>query len=680
MQKPSIFAAGATAVALVAIALTVGGCNPSATTTERRLKPGEIDPAFIALAGAEPPSLSTASFLDKFRKKPATVAAVVESLHAHNKYTSWFETIRFGKTESVERYALLRSGKVLVGRHDAVELPAKPTWRENPLGDRNWRSLYHCLRWLLPAIWVGQDTGDAEALRFAEGYVLDYLRKNPPSGWLYPWGDQRTAERAKVMVTLLEALRRQKLLTDDSARLLAGSLWEYGNLLASRRFYSFATNHGLFQNEALLDIALAMPEFKESYTWRNLALARMDDQLVRNVSVGGVHTEGATGYHAFTLSHFENYVRYATSHGMPISRTMASRLLGMVNFQLAICRPDGTYPMIGDTERVKAPFAKMRSLLTRLGSVGAFGSDVTMTLRARRCGQMLRFIESQGVKGTRPAGSAAFAKEGYFVLRPAARAGAGPATELFFNAAQFSGVHGHYDALSLCYSAGGKDFLVDSGKFTYAADRRREYFRSTAAHSTILVNDQNQDKASPKVIDVQLSGSFDYVEAEHFGYAGIRCNRAILHLANGWTVVVDEVQANDPMSCAVLWHLHPEAKLKHETDRTIAVMGDQRLHIVPLPGGGRRDVARGQRTPMAGWVSFKYGEITPRSVLRFSGSGKRVAFVTVLVPTTAGKGKVTASLIEATFGEQYAVRIRHDGREASVRIDRRRVPRRITVD
>src|SRR5258708_38394441 len=56
-----------------------------------------------------------------------------------------------------------------------------------------------------------------------------------------------------------------------------------------------------------------------------------------------------------------------------------------------------------------------------------------------------------------------------------------------------SGGHGHADLLSIQASFRGQPYIVDPGTFTYAPDEGwRSYYRSTAAHSTIELDQVGQ--------------------------------------------------------------------------------------------------------------------------------------------------------------------------------------------
>ena len=70
-------------------------------------------------------------------------------------------------------------------------LPTNPTWREQPFnGDLNWLFNYHALRWVLPLLQAGRDTGDpayTDSGRVpAEGLARDQSavqHRAPPMAW-----------------------------------------------------------------------------------------------------------------------------------------------------------------------------------------------------------------------------------------------------------------------------------------------------------------------------------------------------------------------------------------------------------------------------------------------------------------------------------------------------------------
>lgn len=136
-----------------------------------------------------------------------------------------------------------------------------------------------------------------------------------------------------------------------------------------------------------------------------------------------------------------------------------------------------------------------------------------------------------------PAESQAFPDAGIYILRDGD-------LYLLFNASGCGlngrGSHGHNDALSIEVSACGAAFIVDPGSYVYTTDlQARHLFRSTAYHSTVQIDDVEQnttdektpfvmgDEAHPRVVKWETNGELDYVIAEHDGYR--RLDRPVTH-------------------------------------------------------------------------------------------------------------------------------------------------------
>jgi uncharacterized heparinase superfamily protein len=91
--------------------------------------------------------------------------------------------------------------------------------------------------------------------------------------------------------------------------------------------------------------------------------------------------------------------------------------------------------------------------------------------------------------------------------------------------------HRHNDLLSIEVSVGGCAFIVDPGSYVYTADlHERHLFRSTSYHSTVQIDDEEQQTiieeapfviggaASARVLVWESTTERDRVAAEHSGY------------------------------------------------------------------------------------------------------------------------------------------------------------------
>jgi uncharacterized heparinase superfamily protein len=149
------------------------------------------------------------------------------------------------------------------------------------------------------------------------------------------------------------------------------------------------------------------------------------------------------------------------------------------------------------------------------------------------------------------------------------------------------GAHRHNDALSIEVSACGHAFIVDPGAYLYTADlRERHRFRSTAYHSTLQIDDIEQnvtnegvpfvigDDAHPRAISWELGEKIDSVVAEHSGYERLaqplRHRRKItFHKSERWWLVADELLGKGEHTVAARFHFDTGLEVKRHGDNCV---------------------------------------------------------------------------------------------------------------
>ena len=98
-----------------------------------------------------------------------------------------------------------------IGNHPDWMLPTDPTWREQPFNaDKNWLFNYHALRWVLPLLQAGRDTGNTAYTNRATFLLKDWLATNPYSSkaTLMSWNDMTAGWRASVLACAVGDLGR----------------------------------------------------------------------------------------------------------------------------------------------------------------------------------------------------------------------------------------------------------------------------------------------------------------------------------------------------------------------------------------------------------------------------------------------------------------------------------------
>ncbi|PYS36572.1 MAG: hypothetical protein DMF75_00630 [Acidobacteria bacterium] len=263
----------------------------------------------------------------------------------------------------------------------------------------------------------------------------------------------------------------------------------------------------------------------------------------------------------------------------------------MVEYVRAYLRPDGRAPLIGDSDSGQIlPIVQRRA--DDHAYVLALGAAVFQEPRfkVRESGapeELLWILGTQGVRDyeTLPvveiSSSQAFPKVGSYILGE-------DDLYLLVNASDSGvngrGSHGHNDALSVEVSACGTPFIVDPGSFVYTADlHERHLFRSTAYHSTVQVDDAEQNsieeaapfvignEARPRVFNWEPGEAADLVVAEHYGYK--RLSQPVTHRrtvrfnkSNRFWLIEDELLGEGTHEYAFRFHIGPGLETRIRPD------------------------------------------------------------------------------------------------------------------
>ena len=78
--------------------------------------------------------------------------------------------------------------------------------------------------------------------------------------------------------------------------------------------------------------------------------------------------------------------------------------------------------------------------------------------------------------------------------------------------APYGGEHDHYDRLGLIIIAQGKEILPDLGTTGYGAELHYGYYKNSATHNTLVVNQQNQTPANPELLGFEQQADCSYID------------------------------------------------------------------------------------------------------------------------------------------------------------------------
>ena len=246
---------------------------------------------------------------------------------------------------------------------------------------------------------------------------------------------------------------------------------------------------------------------------------------------------------------------------------------------------------------------------------------------------------------------------GYYVFR-------GKDSRLIYKAGPFgyleTAAHGHADALSIVLAIDGLWWLIDPGTYTYHSNGMwRNYFRGTAAHNTLCVNQENQSfiagdflwgkKADVDVSYVKYSSrdSQKYicqVTGSHNGYAdrGLVHQREVKYDGSHTFEILDLVtlsECDGRYNLQLTFHFHPQIQLYEAGNNTwIAKHSDSMFTMtIELPDLFDWKLNKGQENPISGWYSPCYGVKVPSNSLvgcglfRHNENSDQITFRTLLL-------------------------------------------------
>ena len=295
---------------------------------------------------------------------------------------------------------------------------------------------------------------------------------------------------------------------DFFARLLK-SLIAHGRHIERYLSYYFSPNtHLTGEALGLFYLSLALPELNRAEGWRNLGLQILLDQATKQVRADGVYFEQSSYYHRYTTDIYTHLFALARADGGHDSSRDGGH-------DPAETRSDArSLDVDHAARRVVAARRRRRRGATDQTCSARAANDFRDTLAIGAAvlergdwkhvagaapAEMLWMIGPEGVEGydrlkaeTPREISKGFKSGGYFVMRDGWRRDSsfvlidcGP------HGAEIGCGHAHSDALSIEFASDGVTWLVDPGTFVYAADpKTRDEFRSTAAHNTVMVDDQ----------------------------------------------------------------------------------------------------------------------------------------------------------------------------------------------
>jgi hypothetical protein len=499
-------------------------------------------------------------------------------------------------------------------------------------------------------------SGDERYADRAVEAIESWIEANPYGVGINWCSSLEAAYRVMSWSWVLVLLRNSIALSEERLAVILANLWLNANHVARYLSYYFSPNtHLTGEALGLFYAATLFSEFVEARSWRDIGARILISQSGSQICGDGVHFERSTCYHRYTVETYEQFFILASRNNVAVPRELKARLRRMVEFLLAMRLPDGSLPETGDADGGRLLPLVQRAQCDPRGVLAVAATMFRRSDFAWAAGPatadvvwLLGEAGMEGVASVKPVPAApvsrAFPNGGYVVMKSGSEHNAhqmiidvGPL------GCPFSAGHGHADLLAIQCTAFGAPVLVDAGTYCYTPEGDwRDFFRGTAAHSTVMVDGRNQvapdgpfrwqGRPSARLREWRTNAERDFVDASHGAYAGITHRRRVLFVKPDYWVVVDDVIDDGDVSDAV----PASGPARHQIDLgfqfapiPVSVLDDRWGRAVTADGNTflvgsfgvaatRPAVKTGELTPIRGWMSPDYGQRTPAPFLVYS--------------------------------------------------------------
>ena len=494
-------------------------------------------------------------------------------------------------------------------------------------------------------------TGDARFARKIVAQWKSWHASNP-----YPMG-MNWASSLEVAFRSLSWMWVYFLM-QDSAEMTAElrTEWVQALALSGRHIATYLSTyfspntHLLGEAVALFFLGTLFPELPKARRWKERGWAIVLDAAKKQVRQDGFYFEQSTYYHVYALDFFLHARVLASLNGVQIPPEFDSTLVKMLE-ALCLLGRAGAVPSAGDDDggRLFDPRRNRAQHLLDPLSTGAIlyqrgdfkflaGNPREETVWLLGPAGVAKFEEVRSYEPSEA--STALRESGLYLMADAVTG-----QQLMIDAGPQgpgSAGHGHADALSIHLASAGETFLMDPGTLEYVGETftDRNFFRGTAAHNTLRVDECDQAESAPPfawrelpnvAVDLWTIGQrFSLFVGNHDGYrrlaSPVRHERWVFHHKGQFWVVRDVAKGEGKHQLELSWHLGPSLSPTSAKDYVFGV-GQETLGLITPEGHGwSQSAQRGIWSPV-------YGRQERTMVVTFGKAANLPAeFVTMLLP------------------------------------------------
>jgi hypothetical protein len=520
-------------------------------------------------------------------------------------------------------------------------------------------------------------------------HLNSWMEQNPPGTGVNWMSSLEVAFRAISWIWAFHFFRGSNSFTPEIFQKALKFLYQHGRHLEKYLSTYYSPNtHLTGEALGLYYLGTQLSIFERAEKWRTLGEEILFAELDRQILNDGVYFEQSTWYQRYTADFYTHFLILQALNGSTVKKDLQEKVevkhQQLHDFLLYITRPDGTTPIIGDDDGGRClPLSSAENNDFR-GSLATaailFDRGDYKFVADNFAEETLWLLGEEGLQADEKLPSyqplqksKAFNEGGYFVMRDG---WAKTDNYLLIDCGEIgslNGGHGHSDALSIETAVGGKTLFVDSGTYTYhESPEMRDYFRTTIAHNTLMINEKSQSepggkfswrtKANAQVHSWIAEDRFNFFEGSQDGYTRFEDSanhlRSILFLKNDYWIMRDYVETNGEHDYALNYHfdkgINPAIE---DTESGILCVGE-----TPSNQNGWRMFTFGDNGSWQrkeSWISDNYGKKINAPFIRFVSKGVGAQeFFTFFLPSEIGYSKPEVFETNVSGGRAFVVNYR----------------------
>lgn len=472
-----------------------------------------------------------------------------------------------------------------------VEFDGQIDWEVNPCGDPEFVWQFNRHRFFLCLGQAYLMTGQEKYAKKLVELLCDWIQRVPlvQEHEDKAWRSLEAGFRGEYWTKAAACIQGSTAFTPQVQKLYEDSLLQHARYLEEKHSaYKCISNWGVIENHGLFEIAVTLADQKQEEHYAKLALEHLQQAVRIQFMDDGVHWEQAFMYHCEVVRCYLDVFLIARKHGICLPAGMEDTIKKALYAMMAWQKPDSHMFMSGDSDDLDMQECFMLGAYYYQDEKLKGAAGGRLDYEAAWCFGLVLGLEPEKRAGTgreeikRDMGadafidwktavsagrkaledyeslgerqpdfcSAALTDSGHFYLR----SDWGPGANLaHFTCGTLGAGHGHSDKLHVDLVMGGRDVLVDAGRYTYRMEQGRREFKDPQAHNTSIVDGklftvckdswECTKLSQPANTAYRFTDKYGYVQGGHLGYMedGVFMNRRIVQIQPDIYIVIDEM-------------------------------------------------------------------------------------------------------------------------------------------